>query len=180
MRADGVKIPQADDRERRVRPGYVGEDLLDHPLRPAVGIRTAPGGHVLGIGNGVVRAVDRRRRAEYETAHVVAAHRFEQGQGRVKVVAVVLDWLLYRLPHRLEAREMYRRVNRLLIKHLRERRAVRRVDPVKRRAAAGNLLDAVDHVRAAVREVVRDDDVIAVLQQLHGDVRADKARAAGQ
>ena len=75
---------------------------------------------------------------------------------------------------------MHRRVNRLLIKHLRERRAVRRVDPVKRRAAAGNLLDAVDHVRAAVREVVRDDDVIAALQQLHGDVRADKARAAGQ
>jgi len=43
-----------------------------------------------------------------------------------------------------------------------------------------DLRDAIERLRAAVREIVDDDDVVSGRQALHRGVRTDVARAAGQ
>jgi hypothetical protein len=53
------------------------------------------------------------------------------------------------------------------------------VDLVERRRLAGDALDPAHGFDLAVDEVVDDHDVVAVVEQLDGGVRADVARTAG-
>ena len=158
--------------------GLIPEDLLDHIFRPAVGVGAA-GGHILGEGDALRHAVDRGGGTEHDGIHAVIGHGLQQREGGVQIIAVVLQRLLHRFAHGLEAGEVDDGVEIALLEHLLQRGTVGHVHPVKGRGAAGDAADARYHVFGAVAEIVGNDHVIAGLEQLHRRVRADEARAAG-
>ena len=107
VRADGVKVAQQHDRQLIVSLRSIAQDLLDHVLRPAVGVGAVAGGCVLLEGHILARAVNRRRGAKDQAMHAVLFHDLEQRQRRIEVVAVVRDRLLHRLADRLQPRRKH-------------------------------------------------------------------------
>ena len=179
MGADGIEITQQDRRQFPVRRGRVGEDLFDHELGPAVRVGAAAGGQVLG--QLALRAVDGGGRTEHDPLAAVVRHRFQQGQGAVQVVAVVGYRLLHRFSHRLEAGEVDHRLDFIVRKDAVHGRLVSRIRPIEQGPDAADLFDAVDHIRAAVGEIVHDHELpVSAADQLHRRVGADVTGAAGQ
>ena len=69
--------------------------------------------------------------------------------------------------------------DRVLGEHAVEQGGIADVALDEGRAAAAQRLEAVEHARVAVVEVVDDDEVVARLGERHAGVRADEAGAAG-
>ena len=91
--------------------GGVGEDLLDHPFRPAVRVCCGLLRRALVEGERVGVAVDGSRRGEYDRLAAVVAHGVDESERRPQVVGVVLDGLLDGLPDSLVAGEVDYRVD---------------------------------------------------------------------
>mmetsp|Transcript_84218 Transcript_84218/g.225900 ORF Transcript_84218/g.225900 Transcript_84218/m.225900 type:complete len:286 (+) Transcript_84218:235-1092(+) len=77
--AHGVEVPEDGDLQRRVRLRGVEQELLDHVLRPAVGVRAA-GGLAL-IERLLARLVDRGGGGEHYVLAAVVTHRLQDVQG---------------------------------------------------------------------------------------------------
>ena len=106
-------------------------------------------------------------------------HGLQEGEGAAKVVAVVLQGLLHALPHALEPGEVDHRVDARIIGeqglHLVGIAALG-LDEGDR--LAGDLLHPAQGFLAGVVQVVRHNDLIARLEELHTGVAADVTGAA--
>ena len=109
----------------------------------------------------------------------MTAHSLEQIQGADQVVGVVLQGLGHALAHGLEAGEMDNCVNIGVFGkkclHL-VRIAHFQLDKGDR--LTGDFLHPAQGFFTGIAEVIRNNDVIAGLDQLHTGVAADVARAA--
>ena len=86
---------------------------------------------------------------------------------------------MYRLTHGLEAREMNDAVDLLLGKNAVESGTVTHVHLIKFQRPARDLFDPSARLCTAVDKIVHNDDIHALLEQLHARVAADVAHAAG-
>ena len=179
MAADGVEVAQQHGREARRCGAVVAQDLLDHDLRPAVGVCCDIGGHRLDIGDGVVRAIDRRGGREHEARAARLRHFLEQGQRGIQIVAVIGQRDMAALADRLEARKMHDGIDAVRREDLMQDGAVLRIRLIERRTLSRDGLDLVDDRTGRIGQVVQNDDVVARLKQLDAGVAADEARAAG-
>ena len=110
----------------------------------------------------------------------MALHGLEQGQGAVQIVAVVGQGLLHRFAHGLQAGKVNHSVNFLLREHFLHGRPIGNICSICPDPVPGNGLNAVNNFRTAVDIIIRQNHLVALLQQLHGRVRADVAGAACQ
>ena len=133
--------------------------------------------HALHQRHLIGHAVDRRGRAEHDALHAVLAHRLAQGEGAVQVVAVVFEGLFHALAHGLVSRKVDDRVKRVGGEHLVQLGGVGYIHVIAANMLAGDGFETVEHALAGVVEVVRDDGLVAGLDQFHIGMGADKARA---
>ena len=181
--ADGVEVAQQHNVPLGVGGVQVGQDLLDHPLGPAIGV----GGGLLGAGlgqrQGVRVSVDGGGAAEDDGLAAVVAHDVNECEGVAQVVGVVLDGLGDRLAYGLEAGKVDDAVDLVRGEDLLQCVAVVDVGDDELEVCGGlgadDGLDAVLDLCGGVGEVVHDDDLVAVLKQLDAGVAADEAGAAG-
>ena len=179
MRADGVEVPQQHDGPARIGLRRVGEDLLAHVFRPAVGVRAAAGAGALLHGHGVVRRIHRCGRGEEDLLHAVRGHRLAEVDGCAEIVVVVAQRLLHRLPHRLEPGKVEHAVKAVRVEKLVEGRAVEKIHFAEFERLSCDALDAPQALRVGVGEIVRHNDRVSGVQKLHAGVAADVSGAAG-
>jgi hypothetical protein len=161
----------------------VGQDLLDHPLGPAVGVGRGLLGALLRERAGCRVAVDRGGAGEDDVLAAVVAHHVHEREGVAQVVGVVLDGLADGLAHGLEASEVDHAVDVVLVKDGVHGLAVVDVGAVEGEVGGSGVahdgLDAADDLLRRVGEVVDNDYLVAVLKELHHRVAANEAGAAG-
>ena len=179
VRADGVKVAEQHDGKRRIGPAGTLQDLLDHELRPAVGIGAAAGLRRLIQWRRLV-AVDRGRGREDELMAVMLAHDLQNGQRGVQIVAVIEQRLFDRFTNSLEPRKVDDAGNVIVAEDLVHCRLVAAVSLDEGRTLAGDRFDAVNDLRGAVVKIVDDDDLQPRIEQRNGRMAADKSGAAGQ
>ena len=167
--AGGVEVAQRHGAQA-VGGGVVAQDLLDHPLRAAVGIdrRLWP---VLGDRLAGARAVGGAGAGEDDPADAVRAHRIQQAKRADDVVAVVEPRIEHRLADIGEGGEVDDRVRTMRRQHLGEAVGVEQVAALERAP--------LHRMGEAAREVVVGDRRVAGPRQRLAGVRADVARPAG-
>jgi len=178
VRPDRVEVAQQGNPPARLGHGDIAQHLLDHHLRPPVGVG-GRGGHVLAHRHRRVGAVDRCGRGEDQLVDVVAPHGPHEREGRPEVVLVVLQRLRDALADSLEAGEVDDGVDLLVREELFRLLAVAQVEGVDGQVLAGQGLEPVDDRRLGVGEAVDDDDLVARSHELDDGVGADVAGAAG-
>ena len=177
--ADGVEVAQHRHIHAGVGLADVGQDPLGEHLGGAVRVGGVADREVLGDGDAGRVAVDGGRRAEHKVVAVVPAHDVQDGQGAVEVVGVVLDGLVDALAHRLVGCKLNDGGDvGALAEDVLDVIGLGHVRLIEAEVLAGDLLDAVQHHRAGVVEVVRHDDVVPRVQQLDAGVAADVPGAA--
>ena len=124
VRADGVEVAQQHDVPLVVADVQVGEHLLKHALRPAVGVRAVVLRAILGDRDELWLAVHRGAAGEHQVLHAVVARHVAQHQRAGDVVPVVLKRLLHAFAHGLEAGEVDDGVDVVLVEDGVERLAV--------------------------------------------------------
>ena len=183
VRADGVEIAQQHNVPFVVAHVQVGQHLLQHGLRPAVGIRGVVLRAILGDGDELRLAVHRGARREHEVLHAVRAGHVAQGQRAREVIPVVFQRLLHAFAHGLEAGEVDDGVHVVLGEDAVERRAIEDVRLVEFQAVvvcrqAGDLSHPVKRELARVAQVVHNDHVVALIQQFDAGVTSDEPGSA--
>ena len=179
MRADRVKIAKEDNVKLRIRFGCVLENLLDHELRPAVGVRAVAGVGGLGERRGLV-AINRRGRGENKLLAAELLHDLEHAQRGVEIVAVVGQRQTDGFTDGLEACKVNNACDGLLSENAAQRLLVADVDVIKRRAFTRNFFNAIENLRRAVREIVRQHDLNARVQAGDRRMRPNEPGTAGQ
>ena len=183
VRADGVEIAQQHNVPFVVAHVQVGQHLLQHGLRPAVGVRGVVLRAILGDGDELRLAVHRGARREHEVLHAVRAGHVAQGQRAREIVPVVFQRLLHAFAHGLEAGEVDDGVHFVLGEDAVERRAIEDVRLVEFQAVvvcrqAGDLSHPVKRELARVAQVVHNDHVVALIQQFDAGVTSDEPGSA--
>ena len=178
MRADGVEIAQQAHGHIRRGMRRIGQNLLDHHLRPAVGVGRARG-HALAERHGIVHAVNRRRGGEYDALHAVPPHGLEKLHRAGEVVVVVFNGLRHGFSHGLQAGEMNHRVGRVARKRRVQHMRVAQVALDERKIPSGNFADALQRFRSGIAEIIDDDHLVTRVEQFHARMAADIPRAAG-
>ena len=179
MCADGIEVAQQNDRQRRIRRAGGLQDLLDHELRPAVGIGAAAGLRRLIQWRRLV-AVDRGRGREDELMAVMLAHDLQNGQRGVQIVAVIEQRLFDGFADGLESGKVDDAGDVVVGKKPVHRGPVAAVCLDEGRALAGDALDAVNDLRRTVVQIINNDDILSRVQQGNGGVAADEPGAASQ
>ena len=82
--------------------------------------------------------------------------------------------------HRLEGGKVHHRIDGVARKNAVQRRAVADIHPLKHRRLAADLLQPVQHLGRAVREIIHPHHRKAGLLQRNPGVRADVAGGAGE
>ena len=178
MRADGVEISQQHGAEIGMRGYVIGQDSFDHNLGPSVGAGGLQSRHFLFIGMGIVGAVYRGGGGEDQLFAAGILHGFQQGEGAVDVVAVILKRHAYALADRLVSGKVNDGVDAVTREDALENvRAA--VDAIEVGCLAGNLLDPVDDVCAGVGQIIDDDDIVTRVHELYDGVAADVSGASG-
>ena len=151
---DGVEVAEKDDVPLGVCRVEVGEDLLDHPLGPAIGVGCGLLGALLGERELVGVAVDRGGAGEDDVLATVVAHHVDEREGVAQVVGVVLDGLAHGLANCLEAGEVDHAVDVVLVKDGVHGLAVIDVGAVEGEVGGSGVahdgLDAVDDLLGGV------------------------------
>ena len=183
MRADGVEIAQQHNVPFVVAHVQVGQHLLQHGLRPAVGVRGVVLRAILGNGDELRLAVHRGARREHEVLHAVRAGHVAQGQRAREIVPVVFQRLLHAFAHGLEAGEVDDGVDVVLLEDALECKPIQDVSLVENesvviRRKSRDLPDAVECELARVAQVVHDDHAVALLQQFDAGVTSDEPGSA--
>ena len=179
VRADGVEVAQQNDRQRRIRRAGGLQDLLDHELRPAIGVGAVAGLRRL-IQRGGLVAVNGGGGGENKLMAVMRAHDLQNGQRGIEIVAVVEQRLLDRFADSLEPRKVDDAGDVIVAEDLVHCRLVAAVSLDEGRTLAGDRFDAVNDLRGAVVKIVDDDDLQPRIEQRNGRMAADKPGAAGQ
>ncbi len=183
MRSDGVEVAEQHDIPLGVCRVEVGQDLLDHPLRPAIGVCGRLLRALLGEGQGIGLAVDRGGGAEDDVLAAVVPHHVDEGQRIAEVVRVVLDRLRDRLSDCLEACEVDDTVDIVLVEDLVHRLAVIHIGTIEREVLcllfADDRIDAVDDLLRGIGQIVHNNDLVAAVQELDDRVAADESCTAG-
>ncbi len=113
----------------------------------------------------------------------MVAHDVHQRERVAQVVGVVLDGLLHRLAHGLEAGKVNHAVDLVVGEDLLQGLTVVDVGPIKGQVLgaifAHDGVDAVDDLLRRVGEVVHDDGVVACIEQLDHGVAANEPGTAG-
>ena len=174
MCADRVEVTKQDDVPFRIGGMYVRQDLLQHPLRPAIRVRADALRAVFRDRNEGGISVDRRAGAEDDVLAAMLPHALYQRQGSGNVVGVILDRLLYRFSYRLQSGEMNDRVNLLRGKDAIQAFLVKDIPFHKVQRLSGNLLHPVNRLLAGVVQVVDHRNLITCIQQFHARMAADK------
>ena len=110
----------------------------------------------------------------------MALHRLQQGEGGVQIVAVIGHGLGHGFAHRLEAGKVDHGFNVIFGKDPLHGVPVRHVRLIEPGGLSRNGVKPLQHIGAAVGEVVHDHDLLSRLQQLHRRMGPDKARPARQ
>ena len=179
VRTDGVEVTQQDGGKFGIGRGVIAQDLLDHDLCPAVGIRGQMRGHGLDIGHGVLRAVDRRGGREHQLDAAVCGHGLDQRERGVEVVAVISQRDAAAFAHGLEAGEVDDGVDLMRGENFLQRGAVADIRLVEHRFDARDGLNLLDDIGLGIGQIVHDNDLVPRLLQLHAGVASDKPGAAG-
>ena len=179
MGADGVEIPEQHDVPLRIRRVQVREDLFQHGLGAAVGIRDFSLRAVLGDRDKGRVPVDRGAGGEHDALHAVAPHAVAEDQGPGDIVVIVFQRLVDRLTHCLQAGEMNDRVDLFLFKDRVQLLPVQNADLIEPDLLSRDLRDPVQGLAAGVYQVVDDNDLIPGVQEFNTGVASDKAGAAG-
>ena len=132
--------------ELRICLGCVLENLLDHELRPAVGVRAVAGVGGLGERRGLV-TVNRRGRGENKLLAAEFLHDLEHAQRRVEIVAVVGQRQTDGFTDGLEACKVDHARDGLLGEKAAQGLLVADVDVIKRRALARDFFNAIENLR---------------------------------
>ena len=178
MRADGIEVSEQHRAEIGMRSHIVGQDALDHDLRPSVGAGRLQGGHFFFVGMGIVGPVNGRRGGEDQLLAAAVLHGFQQGESAVDVVAVILKRHPDAFADRFIARKMDDGVDAVTGENaLEDLRAA--VDAIEFRSLAGDLFDPINDVCAGVGEVVNDYYFVACIHELNNGVAADVSGSAG-
>ena len=180
VRADGVEVAQQQEVPGRIGGGHRAHDLLEPELGGAVGVHRRERGRLperevrrVGV------AVDRRGGGEDEVAHLVPPQLVQQHERPSDVVLVVLPGLRDGLADGLVAGEVDDGVEPLRVEDGADDGAVADVAHDEARAPPADLLDAVQGLGRAVRQVVEDRDRVARGVGRDAGVAADVAGAAG-
>ena len=180
MGADGIEIPQQGHIQRGVCCAVIGENALLEELGGAVGIGGAAGGEILPDGHGGRVAVHRGGGGKHKVLHTVGPHGLEQVQRADQVVGIVLQRFADALSHGLEPGEVHHGVNlRVLGKEGLHLLQIAQLRLDKGDLLPHDLLHPADRLLTGVIKIVRHNDIIARLDQLHAGVAADIPRAAG-
>jgi hypothetical protein len=169
----------AQQRNAPVRLGLdqVAQDVFDHQLAAAVGIRGRQR-EVFGDRHRGRIAVHGRRGAEHERLDAEFRHRLEQHDTAGHVVVVIAQRLGHRLADGFQAGEVDHGIDLVGGKSRFHRRAVADVGLDQFKGLAGNLLNALLHRALGIREVVDHDHVVPGILQLDDGVGTDIAHAA--
>ena len=179
MGTDGIEIAQQHRTEVGMCCHIVGQNSLDHDLGPAVGAGGLDGRHFFLVGMGIVGTVDRRGGGENKLLAVKFLHHFQQGEGAVQIVAVVLQGLLDALAHCLKCGKVNDRIDFVGSKNLAQCVFVLAVQLVKSRAGAGDGFNAIDDLCLGIGQIIHNDGLMACLNQFHHGMAADITGAAG-
>ena len=123
--------------------------------------------------------VYRGRGAEYDAAHFRALHCLDQRKLTGNVVIVIAQRILRGLADRLQTSEVDDCRDLVRRKHGVECLGVANVALDECNPAPGDALYALDHRKAAVRQVVEYDHLVTGREQFDTSVRTDVASAAG-
>ena len=188
--ADGVEVPEHRDAPVVGLLGdrlgltrlEVAQDLLDHELRPAVGVSdSGPDRALLGDGH-LGAAVDGGRGGEDDAVAAVLVQQAEQVDRRAEVVRVVHERLLDALPDGVETGEVDAGVEAAAgLEHLLEGGLVTEVGLHESQsvAAAGHLPDAADGLLGGVDERIDHGAAEAAAEEGEAGVAPYVARPAG-
>lgn len=181
MGPDGVEIAQASDPPGVLSTGMqIGQHSLNSGLGVAVGVDRR-NGSCRRDRNGFWISVDRSAAAEDKGVAAMGIHGLQQAATAVQVHIPVVKWLLHGLSNSFEAGEMdyginpRRRLGEGLLKipgaadvslHLPQPRSGRR---------SSELAHTLKCDRAAVAEIVEDQQLMARLQQHQAGMAADEA-----
>ena len=180
VRPNGIEVPQQHRRKAGIRTAEILQHLLDHRLGAAVGAGALPAGHLLPIGDGILRAVNGGGGGKDEPADARFPHALQHGQGGIQIGAVVGQRYFHRLPHRLFAGKMDDAIDGLFGKDTPDGGRVGHIRRVDGKIPPCDGLYPLQGHRAAVGIIIRHDDITAVLKQFHGGVAADIPGAAGE
>ena len=179
MRADGVEVPKQNHAPLGIGSPNIGQNLLQHPFGPSVGIGTHALGARLGDWHKRRIAVHRGRGAENDFLHPVPAHYVRQRQRPVQVVRIVLDGFFHRFAHGLVPREMNHRVEIVRVKNLLQGCPVYQICLIEYRRFPRDLPDPFHGFRAGIVKIVNNHDIVPVLKQFHAGMAPDVSRAPG-
>ena len=147
----------------------VAQDVLAHQLGATVGVGD-PQAAGLGDGDCLGVAIDRGGRAEDDPPHVGAVHGLQKGQGAANVVVKVAQGLSHRLANGLETGKVDHPVDGMLGKDPVQGAAVTDVGLHELESGAAEFFDSVEHLNAAVAEVVDDHHLLASVQEFDSRV----------
>ena len=173
MRTDRVEVAQQRDAPLRLGFLQIGQDLLHHQLAFAVRALRRPGREAFNVRDFRLIAVDGGGRAKDEVFDVGRTHGGDETQGAVDVVVVILERLSNGFTDRFQTCEVDHRFNGVVVKDLGHQRFVTDVAFHERRVFTAKTFNHRQHAALTVAQVVENDDVMAVLQQLHAGMTTD-------
>ena len=180
VRANRVKISQKNHGHLLIGIRRIFQNLLHHVLRPTVRVRAFSAAHVFRIRHRRLFPVNGGGGTEYHPTTARLLHHFQQRQGGIDVISVILDRLLHGFSHRLQPGKMNHHVDGVFRKNSFQCVRVFHVRPVHLRPHARNLLNPPEDLRAAVIKIVGDDYVIACSNQFYCGVGPDISGAPCQ
>ena len=137
---DRVEIPQSHSRELRIGSANVPQNLFDHDLGVAIGIRCR-GRHFLHVGSLIVAAVNGRTGGENYHVAVILPHDTQQGECTADVVLVVFQRLFHRFANCLQTGEVNYGIDLVVLKNLPHVLLVTHVCAIKPHMLSGDHLD---------------------------------------
>ena len=173
VRTDRVEVTKQDDIPLRICRVNIRQNLLLHPLGPAIRIRAGALRAVLRNRNLRRIAIHCRRARENDILAAMRTHLVGQIQRGTDVRTVILDRLVHRLTDGLQTCEMNDRIDLILIEDTLHRCTIHHIIRIKLHLLTGDLLDPVHGLLIRIIQIVDDHDIIACVQKLHTCMASD-------
>ena len=178
MRAHRVEVAQHAQAPGRVRHLQGGQDVFNHQLGVAIGVGVLAR-EILGDRHRGRIAINRGAAGKHQRAAARSLHRLKQADGAADVVAVVLQRLGDALADGLVTGKVHHADYRVAAQHILNPGRVKHIAALAGHSLAGDLLQALQHSRMAVGEIVQNHRRKTRRHQRQAGVAADIARAAG-
>ena len=178
MCADRIEITQPRNPPFLVSVRQIGKDVFNHQLAGTVGIGRRAREILPNRYRGRV-AVDRGRGTENQRLHRHFRHYFAQGNCPADVAIIIAQRLRYRFANRFKPGKMDDGIDLRRGEDLPQKRSVPDIAKKEHRPLPSDPCNTIEHLGAAVRQVVDDRDSVARRQQCNTGVRADIACTPG-